>query len=1431
MKINRLISVIFLFLSLGYSMTDHIWGNLYDLSGYYDIHVNTEISSPYGKTFYDGQSDSIESFHVRRHSDQSIIQTDSAIELIKMFYNRQRLLGYGASGNTGGNFAWNTEDGLVADVFVGEEVQYRDLTNDGDPYSYWVPRFFDQPRFLGIGSPYYEAFIEKEHELDGFSNFGTRKQMWKKILGQVVFFEQRDPDASAIYSSISFFDNIYNSFQTIDEQTKYLGDIAELSDEEHLNFYLELLRKMTVPQRKKIIKSLFLDINDDELEELSKLTSTKFEKIVNKIDKVAKPLRKVALVLKALNFTLTGIELWYASLAYKLTIDNSIQRFSSLEKIAQSSNDQALKEATTEVYNDLLTYSQDVTFKSYCTQVEYHITEFLGLTTQEIATKAVVSILNWQIGLIAAIIIEAADNVEEFEEEVKYMSLSLTLERMAFKEFNNNLNILNTSNEYEMINHLCWINDIRFISAKLFYDYFNKRLDDHGILHITLWESDATVAYREYTKAGSDMVFGFWQTYSPTDFFIKKELGWISSKVIDEIPEVVTSTLNTGKVTPNVGDVNTNFEFSAIYKGDAAPTDIKLFLDGISYPMTTSESNWLNGVTYTFNKNDLSKGQHSFYYTATSASGKNLRYPQSGDIEFTVNESSKDWEVLVHWYETKILNPSKIKPGDNININVNVQNTGMYEYKNLTVYTELKNSIGTTIANNSYTISSLPASSNLDQTVTIIFPSNSSDGTYNINCYITPTLDTDWSNNVHTMGFMIGETVDSDVYEVQESRWVDATTFDELKVFNPNNLQFELSGWTSSEMIYYDNNSDRDKLSQYEINFHESRSIFVACNYVGSSNVMFEYGFETANNIPRIVNGSVSGSRGETVNFEAFAPSGRTFNWNTGNYYIYSSNGANLKQWFKDVNEIGDTRDHVNFEFKIPNDAPLGYQTIYLKIEYDDNSEPYHIVMLKIKVVPPTPKITGLSSNSFSADDTLHINGNNLSTSGTVNFGDSTCSNANILSWSNTQISLIVPENLVDGNLYIQNSQGISNSVSYHITSKSGAPTLVQNIPNQISIAGDTLFISDLTTNFSDPNNQPLTFTASFNVKQGTDTALTIMEDSLSINKLYVHSIDNNDGLYTISITASDGDKSTTHEFDVTVQDINDAPVLLETFAQTINEDFKLKIDTSMVTATDIEGDILSVLIGNGDNFTFISDTIIPTPDFYGKLYVPICVTDGEDSSAFRNIIVNVTPINDPPFVKTPIGSISIDSGDSFIHSIPKHHFEDVDNINIEVTMTTPPIGVTCVDSIIEGSIDSVGTYIIIFTATDSMGACASDTFKIIVDKPTAISLAGENSSPIDTFIVAPNPVSVTADNVKLFIPEKYSGNKAKISVFDYNGDELDFQEIMLKGNEYYIWDLRNSNGKKVTSGLYVAVLRIINKDGTEITKKVNIGIKSKSSK
>ena len=125
-------------------------------------------------------------------------------------------------------------------------------------------------------------------------------------------------------------------------------------------------------------------------------------------------------------------------------------------------------------------------------------------------------------------------------------------------------------------------------------------------------------------------------------------------------------------------------------------------------------------------------------------------------------------------------------------------------------------------------------------------------------------------------------------------------------------------------------------------------------------------------------------------------------------------------------------------------------------------------------------------------------------------------------------------------------------------------------------------------------------------------------------------------GTLVVPISVSDGAAhSATFDLIVTVGQADDPPVIQGQLPLQMPEDQSIVIDIDdlVVDYPGHDPATLSVIVYEGQFYSYSGTTVTPSPDFYGDLTVSVTVTDGVLESAAFPLTITVTPVNDPPSV------------------------------------------------------------------------------------------------------------------------------------------------------------------------------------------------------
>ncbi|MEL6707915.1 MAG: putative Ig domain-containing protein, partial [Pseudomonadota bacterium] len=158
-------------------------------------------------------------------------------------------------------------------------------------------------------------------------------------------------------------------------------------------------------------------------------------------------------------------------------------------------------------------------------------------------------------------------------------------------------------------------------------------------------------------------------------------------------------------------------------------------------------------------------------------------------------------------------------------------------------------------------------------------------------------------------------------------------------------------------------------------------------------------------------------------------------------------------------------------------------------------------------------------------------------------------------------------------------------------------------------------------------------------------------------------------GDFSITVTASDGEFEASDTFTLAIAPVNDAPILVSEFADIERlEDTAVDAMLDLTQFSDIDGDALSYTLLQADGsdlpawLAFNEGALqgVPPTDFNGTIALTITASDGELSvSDSFNLVI--TPVNDAPFVLTPLSDVASLEDTAFNVAVPADTFRDVD--------------------------------------------------------------------------------------------------------------------------------------------------------------------------
>jgi len=698
---------------------------------------------------------------------------------------------------------------------------------------------------------------------------------------------------------------------------------------------------------------------------------------------------------------------------------------------------------------------------------------------------------------------------------------------------------------------------------------------------------------------------------------------------------VAEPTLSNGYVTPNPGNSGDNYEFYVTYTDPTGytPSNVELHLTTQTYNMNHISGNVATGALYKYERTISNTGTFLYHFEANSGQ---QRFPETvGEfLSLSINQSAVGWDIRI----TEIdVSPNTMQSGGDVDVDFRIHNNSShysYIYNNVPYEIYLYSPTGNLIDLDSGTTGTIGQGQYewVDGIVTV----PSTNGLYTVTATIFPDLDENFSDNSMSTSVYVGDTGDMLKYLVPQSHEVVIWETGDSNQITFNGLNYYIHTVTDDYCRISTNNNVYDSQIIYEDDYElfsndNTMIINQYCNHSSTygDELFLSFGARYYGSSYNIDIPYVSGFQGETISIHAHSNSNEFYERNPDFY------NTPVSDWYSHYQTQNSNQDHYSY-FNIPGNQSPGNYTFYLDLEIDSpGSYSEHLIQrCRITVLATSPNINSISQTTFSADDEITISGSNLGTSGSLYFGSLLCPTNDIISWSNTSISCIVPEGVQNGSLYLVNSVGTSNALGYQIISSTGDPELIQPIPDQSMMAGTSQLITDLANNFWDPNNDDLFYAINY-----SSSYLTYNADSLLIDKLFMTVEDNIEEDITISVTATDADNASIEDiFILTIQDINNPPSIGPIPDQTFNEDESLTLDydyfNTYVTDPDNNFEELILDIVNYGNL-IVQDTgtqfIISAPtDWFGEDSMTLFVHDGEFTvSQSINVIVN--PVADPP--------------------------------------------------------------------------------------------------------------------------------------------------------------------------------------------------------
>ncbi len=349
----------------------------------------------------------------------------------------------------------------------------------------------------------------------------------------------------------------------------------------------------------------------------------------------------------------------------------------------------------------------------------------------------------------------------------------------------------------------------------------------------------------------------------------------------------------------------------------------------------------------------------------------------------------------------------------------------------------------------------------------------------------------------------------------------------------------------------------------------------------------------------------------------------------------------------------------------------------------------------------------------------------------------------------------------------------------------------------------------DVSDKFSDLDGDTLTFTAA-----GLPAGL-----SIDANGLITGTIDNqasqvNGGVYTITITADDGNGGTVDgTFTWTVT--NPAPTAANDTATT-NEDTPSAPIAVLANDTDPDGDTLTVTSATAPNGTVVINpdgTLVYTPaaNFNGTDTITYSISDGNGGTSTATVEVTVVAVNDAPTADPPLTNQTNDDADVISVDV-SGSFEDLDGDTLTFTAAGLPAGLTIdANGLITGTIDADasqvngGVYTVTITADDGNGGMVDSVFTWTVNNPPPVAANDTATTPEDTAVNIPvltNDNDPDGDTLTVISADSANGT----IVIEADGTLTYQPDPNFNGVDTIVYTISDGNGGTATATVEVTV-------------------------
>ncbi|MDF5304868.1 tandem-95 repeat protein, partial [Vibrio parahaemolyticus] len=404
------------------------------------------------------------------------------------------------------------------------------------------------------------------------------------------------------------------------------------------------------------------------------------------------------------------------------------------------------------------------------------------------------------------------------------------------------------------------------------------------------------------------------------------------------------------------------------------------------------------------------------------------------------------------------------------------------------------------------------------------------------------------------------------------------------------------------------------------------------------------------------------------------------------------------------------------------------------------------IVADKATVVEDTPTIINVLSNDTfeSTDKVVSLDADNGPKNGTV-----------IVNNDGT-VTYTPDDNYVgkDTFTYVVTSGGVSESttVTVNVTPVNDAPVAKDDIA---TTQEDTAVTIDVLPNDTDIDGDKLSIeSVSVPKEQGTVEVVD--------GKLVFTPAENFNGDAEIAYTVTDGALTDQATVKVTVNAVNDTPVVESNIAdQALAEDFTpytIDLNTAFSDVDNVDGELTFSVSGNSNIQVAIVNgiaTITPTADWNGSETLTFTATDPSGESISQTVNFTVTPVADIVADKATV----VEDTPTFIKVLGNDTFEGDDKLVSLDTNNGPANGTVSVNP--DGSVT--------YTPNDNYHGADSFTYIVTSGGVSESTTVNVDVTPVNDAPVAKDDIATTQEDTAVTIDVLPNDN-------DIDGDKLSIQ-------------------------------------------------------